>query len=871
MRHLGGKTKKRVAKRRGNTRRNKRGAGGGAGFSISRNKEPLVISYKGGDRTLTSTYLANELRIDPHGVDLDFVDFGDIHIGEGWTAIGEKALTDYPGGIKLTTIAIPASVTTIGPRAFYNCNALETVTFAENSQLTAIGDEAFRFCVRLTTIAIPASVTSIGNRAFMSGEALETVTFAENSQLTYIGYEAFSFCVRLTTIAIPASVTRIEYQAFMRNDALERVTFAENSQLNTIGDAAFSFCHRLTTIAIPAFVTSTFVSSIGSRAFYNCNALETVTFAENSQLTDIGHEAFSFCVRLTTIAIPASVKTIGNNAFMRGDSLETVTFAENSQLTAIDSSAFSFCVRLTTIAIPASVTTIGNNAFYNCNTLERVTFADHSKITNIHDDSFAYCNNLTTVEISKETINWWNSHNQTAQIRRGPNQPFLGHTVNIVAIADAVARRSAIASVAQAGTNARLIEGAQFGPDAPRGVGLKYELDPLVPRTTPTVPRKRVQLPMELGLYIDKFLGGKTKKRVAKRRGNTRRNKRVGGAGFSAGGKNPLVISYNGGDSTLTRVYLATLLLDFGDIHIGEGWTAIGGNALGSGRINVKTISIPASVTSIGSYAFYDCNALETVTFAENSQLTTIGDRAFRNCRSLTRIAIPASVTTIGQEAFKRDEALETVTFAENSQLTTIGYRAFAECYSLTRIAIPASVTTIGQDAFSDCNALKTVTFADHSKITNIHGDSFALCAKLKTVEISKETIEWWNSHNPTAQITRGPNQQFLGHAVNIVAIADVVARRTAIASVAQAGTNARLIEGAQFGPDAPRGVGFKYELDPNAPSTEPNAHLINPLAHLIAPNVPRTRVQLPAQDLGPYIDSFLGGKTKKRYKKSRK
>ena len=196
--------------------------------------------------------------------------------------------------------------------------------------------------------------------------------------------------------------------------------------------------------------------------------------------------------------------------------METVTFAENSQLNTIGDDAFYFCGRLTTIAIPASVTTIGNNAFIQCRTLERVTFADHSKITNIHDDSFAQCDNLTTVEISKETIKWWNSHNPTAQIKRGPNQQFLGHAVNIVAIADVVARRTALASVAQAGPNARLIEGAQFGPDAPRGVGYKYELNPNIARIDPDVPRTRVQLPTELGLHIAKFLGGKTKKRYKK-------------------------------------------------------------------------------------------------------------------------------------------------------------------------------------------------------------------------------------------------------------------------------------------------------------------------------------------------------------------
>ena len=366
-----------------------------------------------------------------------------------------------------------------------------------------------------------------------------------------------------------------------------------------------------------------------------------------------------------------------------------------------------------------------------------------------------------------------------------------------------------------------------------------------------------------------RHFGGKTKKRVAKRRGNTRRNKRGGGAGYSSGMVQYPEEEHRRWQEQLNQSRNRRDAID-GMLHadrnmryrIFELETTIQDRQF-EHSTGLKTIVIPASVTSIGDHAFFSCEDLETVTFAENSQLTSIGASAFSNCRSLTTIVIPASVTSIGDHAFFSCENLETVTFAENSQLASIGASAFSNCHSLTAIVIPASVTSIEERAFFGCNALETVTFANHSKITNIHDDSFANCANLTTVEIMDKTIRWWNSHNPTAQITRGPNQNFLGHTVNIVTNADVFARRTALASVAQAGTNARLIEGAEFGPDAPRGVGLRYELDPNAP-------LIDPNVPRITPNDPRTRVQLPLE-VGRYIDSFLGGKTKKRYKKSRK
>jgi hypothetical protein len=105
------------------------------------------------------------------------------------------------------------------------------------------------------------------------------------------------------------------------------------------------------------------------------------------------------------------------------------------------------------------------------------------------------------------------------------------------------------------------------------------------------------------------------------------------------------------------------------------------------------SVSIPASVRSIGKKAFLNCDRLESVTFAEGSQLTSIGDDAFDGCNNLA-----------------------TVTFAEGSQLTSIGGGAFNACNNLTSIDLPASVTSIGGGAFYACNNLATVTL--HSNPT---------------------------------------------------------------------------------------------------------------------------------------------------------
>lgn len=135
-----------------------------------------------------------------------------------------------------------------------------------------------------------------------------------------------------------------------------------------------------------------------------------------------------------------------------------------------------------------------------------------------------------------------------------------------------------------------------------------------------------------------------------------------------------------------------------GKFIIPEGVTSIGNEAFYNCR-SLTNIAIPNSVMSIGKYAFELCIELKSITIPNS--VTSIDNGAFYRCSGLTSIVIPDSVTSIGSWAFFNCSSLMSVTIGNS--VTSIGCGAFSNCSWLTSITIPYGVRSIGACAFACC------------------------------------------------------------------------------------------------------------------------------------------------------------------------
>jgi len=140
--------------------------------------------------------------------------------------------------------------------------------------------------------------------------------------------------------------------------------------------------------------------------------------------------------------------------------------------------------------------------------------------------------------------------------------------------------------------------------------------------------------------------------------------------------------------------------------------TSIGAHAF-YGCTGLTSLTILNSVTSIGAYAFQDCTGLTSVHISDlvawcnisflgyESNPLYYAHHLYLNGTEITSLTIPNSVTSIGSRAFAGCTGLTSLTIPNS--VTSIGVYAFEGCTGLTSLTIPNSVTSIGANAFNGC------------------------------------------------------------------------------------------------------------------------------------------------------------------------
>lgn len=130
----------------------------------------------------------------------------------------------------------------------------------------------------------------------------------------------------------------------------------------------------------------------------------------------------------------------------------------------------------------------------------------------------------------------------------------------------------------------------------------------------------------------------------------------------------------------------------------------------------LTSVVIPGSVTfdgetyavkSIEDQAFMDCNALLDVKIEEGVE--RIGSWTFGRSKNIKTVSLPSTLTNVASNAFRRCTTIASLVLPDN--LTTIGASAFRELTSMTSLTLPANLKTVNGYMFQDCTSLTEVNF----------------------------------------------------------------------------------------------------------------------------------------------------------------
>ncbi len=344
----------------------------------------------------------------------------------------------------------------------------------------------------------------------------------------------------------------------------------------------------------------------------------------------------------------------------------------------IASSAFEDCSKLTSITIPEGVTSIGGYAFFNCSSLTSITIPD--SVTSIGSSAFSSCSKLTSITIPEGVTSIGSSAFEDCSKLTSITIPD-----SVTSIGDSAFEGcSSLASITI--------------PDSVTSIG-DSAFKGCSSLTSITIPDSVTSIGSSAFYYCSKLTSITIPDSVTS----------IGSSAF-----------YN--CSSLNAVYIkdiaAWCTISFYSSNANPLYYAK--NLYLNGEL-VTELVIPDGVTSIGSYAFYNCIKLTSITIPDS--VTSIGSSAFEGCSSLNAVYIKdiAAWCTISFGSPDANPLYYAENFYLNGELATtlvipegvtkINRYAFYNLSKALDVAIPSTVTSIGENAFSGCNSISYIFY----------------------------------------------------------------------------------------------------------------------------------------------------------------
>jgi hypothetical protein len=673
---------------------------------------------------LTSIVLPNSLTaIDP---DLFFgcSKLTDIIFSNSISIIKNHA---FDGCSKLDNIVLPNSLSIIEGYVFNGCISLENITWSSN--LYSIGNNAFYGCTNLKNIILPNSLTTIGDNIFNMCNKITNITLPNS--LTTIGNNAFSNCNLLTNIkfngSIPTTININSFRPINNNITIyhRSWTQADIYILRTYIDNILEFINmdiiittQTTTTTIPTTTTTpttttpttttptttTPTTTARTTTTPTTSTIQTTTtlpsvFILNYNIIS-GYTGLGGNIIIPSIINGVNIKGIGESAFLNKTNIVSIDFDINSEIFIIYDNAFKGCTNLINVILPNEIVSLYSNIFNGCTNLKSVIIPA-STIT-IGSYIFKYCNNLTDITFKGNLPNMQNI-DPNAFRNMGPNCNIYHRSWN-----DDIKN------------NLRSLSNSIL-----KFINLDPELE--VPSPADSLPNPDDSLPNPDDSLTNPANSVSNVPTIPFNND------------FILDERN--IIEYKGTDEDViipSKINGITITTIDNNAFLNSNIVSISFEPNSELEYimdysfkdckKLTTITLPNSLTNIGTLTFSGCTSLTNITLSNN--LTKIGAAVFNGCTSLTNITLPNNLSTIGGLSFNGCTNLINIILSNN--LTTITNGLFNKCINLKNISLPSSITTINDNAFGYCNNLTNITLPNN--ITTIGNYIFNRCNKLTNI-----------------------------------------------------------------------------------------------------------------------------------------